>query len=168
VYTGGANDVYYNKAFPHFITLLSELAKSNNSPLRDTILILQQHSRAKTEGNLDAKLVNEFLSTQELPQGFSFIISDLPTTKSLAIADRVFYYQTSMAAQFIFAGIPVMQIGHNTYTDSVVRAGFPSVTNSEQLTQVLSSKTSSANVQLLEKELGIDPNWKENLLETTC
>jgi hypothetical protein len=166
VYTGGANDEYYNKAFPHFIKLVSELTRSNNSLLKDTILILQQHPRAKAEGNLDANLVKNFLSSQELPKGFSFIISDLPTTESLAIADGVFYYQTSMAAQFVFAEIPyVIQIGHDTYTDLLVEAGFPSVTNPEQLTQILSSKASSGNVQLLERELGIDPEWKENLLK---
>ena len=168
VYTGGANDVYYNKAFPHFIDLVSKLVKTSNSPLKDTILILQQHPRAKTEGNVDAKLVEKFLSSHELPEGFHFIVSDLPTSKSLAIADRVFYYQTSMAAQFVFAEIPsVIQVGHETYPDLLIRAGFPSVTSAQQLTQVLSSNAQSIKTQPLEKELGIDPKWKENLFKIT-
>ena len=166
VYTGGANDVYYDQAFPHFIKLVSELADTNDSPLKNTILILQQHPRAKTEGNLDAKLVQEFLSKHNLPQGFKFIISDMSPTDSLAIADGVFYYQTSMAAQFAFAEIPsIIQVGHETYPDLLVRAGFPSVTDAQKLTEVLSSNASSANIELLENELGIDTEWRENLLK---
>jgi len=160
VYTGGANDAYYNKAFPHFIHLLTELVETNESLLENTVLILQQHPRAKTEGNLDAKLVKEFRSKYKL----NFIVSDMTTPESLALADGVFYYQTSMAAQFVFAEIPsVIQVGHETYPDILVRAGFPSVTDAKQFVDVLSSEGSSADIKLLEKELGIDSNWKENL-----
>lgn len=168
VYIGGANDVYYNKAFPHFLKLVSEVTKVYNSPLQNTIIVLQQHPRAKVEGNQDAKLVNKLPSSCNLPEGFSFFVSDLPTSEALSIADGVFYYQTSMSAQFVFAGIPsVIQVGHDTYSDVLIRAGFPSVTDCENLIQALSSNAANANLQDLERQLGMDPDWMKNLLKIT-
>ena len=164
VYAGGANDVYYNQAFPHFTQLMTELSQRENSPLKNTTLVLQQHPRAKKEGNIDAKLFQEFVSSHDLPEGFNFIVSDIPTSEALAIADGVFYYQTSMAAQFVFAKIPsVIQVGHEPYSDLLVQVGFPSVTGADELAGLLSKDSPTANVAELEKELGILPDWKENV-----
>jgi len=170
VYIGGANEIYYKKAFPHFVSLVSNLIKQKDSSLKDTVIILQQHPRSKNEGNVDAKLIEEFLyeNKEIIPKGFDFIVSDMPTNNSLAIANGVFYYQTSMAPQFVLAKIPlVVQAGHETFLDLLVKAGFPSVTRSDELSRILSQNAMNANVQVLIKELGIEENWGDNLLEIT-
>lgn len=148
VYVGGANEEYYEKAFPHFLKLVLEI---RDNP---TIWVLQQHPRAKAEGNRDAQLIEKSRLDQ-------FFISNLSTPEALAIADGVFYYQTSMAAQFVFAKIPLIaQVGHEQYDDLLVRAGYPCITRAEEFVHI----PSPASVGSLEEELGMDPNWKENLL----
>jgi len=148
VYVGGANEEYYERAFPHFIKLVSEIKDDN------AIWILQQHPRAKVDGNRDAKLIKK----SHLDQ---FIISEVSTPEALSIADGVFYYQTSMAAQFVFAGIPLIaQIGHEPYDDLLIRAGYPFISNADEFLHI----PPPGNTVSLEKELGMDTNWKENLL----
>jgi hypothetical protein len=166
-YIGGANETYYEKAFPHFMKLLSDLIDENGAALENTVFILQQHPRAKIE-NIDAKLVQTFLSQKELPAGFQIIVSDIQTNESLAISKGAYYYQTSMNAQLVFANVPtVAQIGHEPYPDLLVRSGFPSITESSLFAEVLSSDHQVGNVDLVEKELGMIPDWKENLLKLT-
>ena len=165
VYAGGANEDYYTHAFPHFMKLIAELAKQSDSPLQDTVLVLQQHPRAPKEGDKDANEVKRFLTSTELPKGFHVIISDLKTPEALAIADGVLYYQTSMAAQFIFAGIPtVVQVGHDEYQDVATRSGVPKVATSGELSHALSPETPAPSSRSLEEDLGIDSSWRESFI----
>jgi len=151
VYVGGANDTYYEKAFPAFLDLLLGLKNSS-------IFLLQQHPRAK-EASID---VNLLLSTQPKSNVF---VSNLSTIESLTIADGVLYYQTNMAAQFPYAGIPwIAQIGHETYDDVLIRSGIPSITNSDAFEKALSQEETPISWQRLEQERGVDSNWKQNLL----
>ncbi len=54
------------------------------------------------------------------------------------MADAAFYYQTSMGPQFVLAGIPTVQIAHETYQDILVKNKLsPSVTDVEQFLDVL-------------------------------
>ncbi|GAB4187322.1 MAG: hypothetical protein Tsb0015_05910 [Simkaniaceae bacterium] len=164
VYAGGANSIYYEKAFPCFIELVSQLLEREDSPLQDTVIVLQQHPRAAKEGNKDAKLAEKLFAKNKLPPGFHFVVSDMPNTLSLAIADGVFYYQTSMAPQFVFANIPLIaQIGHEKYEDALMRAGFPFALTAGQLEEILSARESKNAKVFLEKELGIDPSWQKNI-----
>ncbi len=164
-YAGGANEVYYEKAFPRFIEMLAELIEKEPSHLENTVILLQQHPRAKREGNLDAKLVDELISKTSLPKGFHFVISDVSTIDSLVMCDGAFYYQTSMAAQFALGGIPtIMQVGHNTYPDLLIKTGFLSATEAETLSKAFNEpEEGSTNIDTLKEKLGIDSNWKENL-----
>jgi hypothetical protein len=156
-YIGGANEAYYEKAFPSFVELLSQV---DPSCLENTVFVLQQHPRAKKEGNLDVEVLGR------LPSSVRFIVSDISTIEALAISDGAFYYQTSMGAQFVLGGIPlVAQVGHEVYPDMLIRAGFPSITTKSELEEALTKKAERGNLQLLEKELGKDSNWKQNLLE---
>lgn len=165
-YAGGANEVYYEKAFPKFIEMIAELLEKDPSHLENTVVLLQQHPRAKREGNLDAKLVEDLVSKTALPKGFHFVISDVPTIDSLVLCDGAFYYQTSMAAQFALGGIPtVMQVGHDTYPDLLIKTGFPSATEAETLSKAFNKvEEGSTNLEALKEKLGMDHNWKENLV----
>ncbi len=164
-YIGGANEYYYTKAFPHFINLLRTLAESGEPALEHSIFILQQHPRAKTDGSPDGRAIREFLLEEKLPKTCRLLLSDLTTIEALAISDAALYYQTSMAAQFALANIPcVMQIGPDTYPDLLIRAGFPSITSSEQLKKALALPSSQCETAKLERELGRDPDWKARLL----
>lgn len=166
-YIGGANETYYEAAFPRFVEMLAELVENDPKGLENTTVILQQHPRAKREGSCDAKLALEELSHLSLPKGFHFVVSDLSTPDSMTICDAVLYYQTSMAAQFVLADIPVvLQVGHEPYPDLLVKTGFPSICESEKLIDALNpDKDAKSNSSVLKSELGMDSNWKENLKE---
>ncbi|MCB1119349.1 MAG: hypothetical protein KDK65_05260 [Chlamydiia bacterium] len=145
VYMGGANKEYY-LAFDHFLKLIKEL------PPQPLVFIHQRHPR-------DTKPY----PTIQLPQGCHFVTSHLKTPETLLFAKGALYYQTSMAPQCVFAGLPqIVQVGHEPYSDAVIRCGAPSVTTVEVLKQAMTQKTSVDQKQL-EQELGYDPNWKSNL-----
>lgn len=166
VYVGGANEVYYEKAFPHFIDLLSTVISERGDLLENVTILLQQHPRARREGNIDAGLVSQFLKDRELPRGFRFEISDQATLGAIAGSDGVFYYQTSMNAQFAFGGVPlIVQVAHETYEDLLIRSGYLSVTTEKALIDVFSNGSASGNPSSLEKELGMRDNWADNLYE---
>jgi hypothetical protein len=147
-YMGGANEEYFEKAFPAFLDILSK------SELENAIVVLQQHPRA---GNRDTKLLEQF--SFNIP----ICVSKMQNCQTLAIADVVLYYQTSMAPQFVFGDIPkIIQIGHNTYTDVLVRHGITSVTSSEQLQEALLQQK-TINKTLLKIALGMNKRWKKQL-----
>jgi len=162
VYIGGANETYYDEAFPHFVDLISTALKTQPEMLENTTLILQQHPRAKTEGNRDVSLLKQTLAQVQLPKNFHLLISPRSTPETLAIADAVLYYQTSMAAEFALANIPsIAQIGHQLYPDALMNAGYAHPASVEELLQLGPYE----NQKRVEDQLGIDPNWRENLLK---
>lgn len=157
-YYGGNNEVYFNKAFPALLQFLED----GIDP--ETLIFLQQHPGAKKE-NSDGQLLAQ---TRRVSQQLK--VSPLTTDESLVLADGALYYQTSMGPLYAIAGIPAMQVGHQTYSDILVQSGIAvSSTTKEQFHQGLSNllqanlaATSSNN---LKQRLGISKEWKENLCQ---
>lgn len=161
VYIGGANKAYYEEAFPHFVGMLLTTLIHQPEILENTTFLLQQHPRAKAEGNRDAMLLEQSLAQMELPNGFQMLISPLSTVEVLAIADKVLYFQTSMAAEFAMAKVPLIaQVGHEPFPDVLMRAGYLHLESFAQLLH----KNLYENLEQVEEQLGIDPNWRENLV----
>jgi hypothetical protein len=165
VYFGGNNDEYFGKAFPAFLSLLGEGLQQLS--LSDVVFVIQQHPGARKK-NLDANMVCEWLSTYGKSEGApKIIISDVGSDDAQVLADGAWYYQTSMGPQFVLAGIPTVQIGHETFQDILVRNNLsPSVTNIGQFVDVLQrmvcqKKERSRDVIL--ESLGIQANWLEIL-----
>ncbi len=155
VYFGGNNEEYFGEAFPAFLSFLSE-------DLTDYIFVLQQHPAAK-EKNIDRQMV------QDAP----LIISDWTSEDIQVIADGALYYQTSMGPQFALAGIPMLQVGHKTYEDVMVRSGMcPSVTNgedfAEQIAKMEPTLMSEEQRQAIYKIIGIRDDWFERLKVELC
>lgn len=165
VYFGGNNEEYFTKAFPAFLDLLEEgMVQANFSNL---VIVIQQHPGAKKE-NFDGNKVSAWMSKQnETLKVPKIIISDFSSDEAQIVADGALYYQTSMGPQFVLAGIPTIQIGHETFQDILVRNQLsPSVTNVGQLINVIDGLTHQNKQipkEIILKGLGIKANWLENL-----
>lgn len=167
VYVGGANETYYFEAFPHFVRMIKSLFDRSDESLKNTIFILQQHPRAESEGNFDANEAKKLFLCKDPSDSFQFVVSDLKTLESLAIAQGVFYYQTSMAAQFPLADVPlVAQAAHEMYPDILMKTGFPFLGDPERMGEFLARERNTEEILIrkVEDELGISGLWKENLL----
>jgi hypothetical protein len=151
VYAGGNNDEYFSKALPAFLKYLTEAALEESN----FIVMLQQHPGAK-EKNLDAKLV------QQVPGIF---VSEINSDDAQVIADRMFYYQTSMGPQFVLAGTPTTQVGHNIYEDILVKNGLCSVaTNTAELLSALRQEMGKLeSSETVIQGLGIRTDWADRL-----
>lgn len=148
VYTGGNNETYFNEAFPAFLKFLQGMDSSQY------VVLLQQHPGAKA-ANRDGQ------QCKEAP----IHLSQLSSEDSQVVADAMLYYQTSMSPQFVLAGIPTIQTGHNTYEDILVKNKLCAVaTTEETLAAALSHLVPPANVDL-HKELGISSDWPNRLEE---
>jgi hypothetical protein len=151
VYAGGNNETYFAQALPAFLRLLEETDLSNY------VIVLQQHPGAK-EKNIDRKLVQE-----KAPQ---VLISDVSSDDAQVLADGMLYYQTSMGPQFVLAGLPVIQVGHERYEDVLVKNGLCAVaTNPREwhkaLADLMSKKAGSA--EAVKQGLGLCSDWAERL-----
>ena len=135
--------------------MLSEMVCMSHIPLINTILILQQHPRAEERGNHDAGALKNFLERHTLPPNCHIVLStkeDMPTTHALAISDGVFYHQTSMAAQFALAEIPIIaQVAHKSNPDILLNSGYPFVSSASDLKNILSGDAKSIDVSIIEK-----------------
>ncbi len=128
---------------------------------------MQQHPGAK-EKNLDANLVRQWqeLHTQAgIPR---ILISQVSSDEAQIVADAMLYYQTSMGPQFVLAGIPTVQIGHNTYEDILVKNGLcPSVTDAvgflNALTRLQKSAEKKSGHEAIYQGLGITSCWANQL-----
>lgn len=163
VYFGGNNEEYFEKAFPAFLSFL----KAKDLNFKNVILVVHQHPGAKKE-NRDIQKLSECL------RGFGdkikpeVIVSDFSSDDAQILADVAFYYQTSMAAQFIFSGIPTVQVGHEIYDDILVRNQLaPTVTNSEEFVQIINNlkDLEEQPKEAVLKGLGYQENWIDNLDE---
>lgn len=154
IYFGGANEVYYEKAFPAFLDILS---KSTTS---DMTVVIQQHPRSIREGNRDGKLL------EKAKTGHEVVISKAEFDEVLAVADLALYYQTTANAKFMLAGIPTIQVGHETFLDILVKNGCcPSVTTAEQFKEVLKSNIKmEPDVAKIYQLLGVQPDWRERFV----
>ena len=165
VYFGGNNEEYYGKAFPAFLSLVEAAVKE--SSFENYVILLQQHPAAKGK-NLDRVMFEAFDSRiKDLPEAPKMIVSDFNSDSAQIIADMAMYYQTSMGPQFILAGIPTIQIGHETFNDILVRNHLsPSVTTSSQFLitlRELSLPKKEIPHETIFEGLGINPEWIEVL-----
>ncbi len=154
VYFGGNNDEYFTKAFPTFLSFLTP-------DLSEFVILVQQHPGAKAK-NIEGKL----LAKVEL-KAPKIILSDLSSDEAQIVADAALYYQTSMGPQFVLAGIPTLQVGHETYHDILVRNHLsPSVTSAEELKPTVIrtlEQFSTPQQKVILEGLGIRSDWLETL-----
>jgi len=161
VYFGGANDVYYREAFPHFLKTLELAAEQQD--LSTLTIVVQQHPRARTEGNIDGSLVEEWKKSakKNFPQ---ITLSQGSFSEALIVADSAAYYQTSAAPKFLMMGIPTMQIGHEPYDDVLTRYQLiPSATEAKSFLIGLHSLR-EPNAECIERvydQLGINKEWPD-------
>ena len=119
VYFGGNNDAYFSKAFPAFLQLLEDgIAKSD---LSQTVILFQQHPGAKSL-NLDGAKMSDWIRANEQKAWAPKVkMSCLSSDEAQVLADAALYWQTSMGPLWALAGIPAIQVGHETFEDILVR-----------------------------------------------
>lgn len=165
-YFGGNNEEYFKEAFPAFLKILSEAVEQED--LSNYVVVLQQHPVAKVK-NIDGLLAQEWIKNHsENPWAPQMIISDKSSDDMQVLADGALYYQTSMGPQFVLAGLPVAQVGHETYEDVLVRGKLcSSVTSSADFVQSITAMepkavTEEQKIQIF-KSMGMNENWFEVL-----
>ena len=159
VYFGGNNEEYFTKAFPALLQFLTEGERKEG--LSNYIIILQQHPGARRE-NRDGEQLKEWIEQEN--RQLKIFKSNWTTDDMQVIADGGLYYQTSMGPQFILAGIPMVQVGHNTYEDILVKNNLcPSVTNSSAFlsatAKIERTPQTKEQKEALFKSLGIRADW---------
>lgn len=168
-YFGGNNDEYFAKAFPAFLSFITEgMVQIDFSNL---VIVIQQHPGAKAK-NQDGNLVLEWIRKHgETANAPKFIISDFSSEDAQVIADGALYFQTSMGPQFVLAGIPTIQIGHETYQDILIRNKLsPSVTSPIHFIKVikdLEDHKKEVQRDVILDGLGIKADWLKILKDQT-
>lgn len=167
VYFGGNNEEYFSKAFPAFLSLLEQGIKQ--SDFSHLIIVLQQHPGAKSK-NLDGNAASNWMDMHgKVRTAPRIILSDFTSDDAQIVADGAFYYQTSMGPQFVLAGIPTIQVGHETFQDILVKNQLcPSVTNVDQLVGVINDMSHQKKEiprEVILEGLGIKANWLQLLEE---
>lgn len=172
VYFGGNNEEYFTKAFPAFLSFLSETVEKED--LSNQVIILQQHPGAKISGR-DQKLLEAWMETQKGNAKSPLIVLSQKSTEDMQVlADAALYYQTSMGPIFALSGVPVIQVAHKTYPDVLVRGKLcPSVTNAcdfaKAIRSLQSQELSEEMRSKIFQSLGLHKNWfsilKKVLLE---
>ncbi len=162
VYTGGNNTEYFEKAFPAFLQYIADLP--NKQDMKNILIVLQQHPGAKAK-NIDRKLLEDWMQQNgSIPQ---FCISSMSTDDALVIADAALYYQTSMAPQFVIAGIPTVQVGHEIYQDVLVKNQLCVCVNSGKdfagALESLQKKPVAGSLFAVKQGLGMRDDWAEVL-----
>jgi hypothetical protein len=165
VYFGGNNEEYFSKALPAFLSLLEEGIEQTD--FSNLVVIIQQHPGAKSK-NLDgikvAAWMDKHRGTKQAPR---MILSDFSSDDAQTIADGALYYQTSMGPQFVLAGIPTIQVAHETFEDILVRNQLiPSATNLDQFITVINNLTyqqKEISQEIILEGLGIKSNWLSTL-----
>jgi|GEM_PF-544980 len=165
VYAGGNNDEYFTKAFPAFLQFLAEA--SQQADLSNVIVVLQQHPGAK-EKNIDTKLVQQWIDQVGRVRVPQFFVSELNSDDAQVVADGMLYYQTSMGPQFVLAGIPTIQVGHNTYEDILVKNNLCSTATDaygllNAITHLQQGVKVESDHETIERGLGISSDWADNL-----
>lgn len=165
IYFGGNNEEYFSKALPAFLSLLEKGMMEVD--LTNMVIVFQQHPGAKTK-NIDRGIVENWISThKERAQAPKIFLSDFNSDDAQTLADGALYYQTSIGPQFVLAGIPTIQVGHETYEDILVRNSLsPSVTSVDQFISVidgLSHQQKKIPQEVILEGLGIKTNWLQTL-----
>lgn len=158
VYFGGNNTTYFNDAFPAFLRLLKE--SSSTEDLSSYTIVIQQHPGAK-----EKKFENQQLEKwQASPKYPKLLLSNFPSDAAQVIADGAFYYQTSMSPQFVLAGIPAIQVGHEKFEDVVVKNNIvPSATTAAELLAALKSSSQTPDKAKILEGVGYKEEWVERL-----
>lgn len=163
IYAGGNNSEYFDQAFPAFLQFLSEACQKDD--LSKHIILLQQHPRAK-EKNLDGLLVQKWIEEQrQNPFAPKLKMSTMNTEDAQVVGDGIFYFQTSMAAQFALIGIPTIQVARVPYEDVLIKNQIcPSVTSADSLVDSMKNIERSPSKEYQAKiyrDLGINLNWSK-------
>lgn len=158
VYFGGNNEEYFTKAFPAFLDFLS---KGN---LSNVVIVLQQHPGAKNQNRDRSEMESWLKRYGEEPNSPKILISDETTDHMQVVADGALYYQTSMGPLFALAGIPMMQVAHETYPDILVRNRLcPSVTNPTDFVAAIAAikpvEVTAKQRTIIQQNLGIREDW---------
>lgn len=167
VYFGGNNDEYYDFAFPAFQKFLANSMKQCD--LSHLVFVIHQHPAAKNSNrdwNLMKGWAEEIRKDQRAPR---IVLSQWNSEQMQVIADCALYYQTSMAAQFALAGIPTIQIGHDTYEDILVKnKAVLSVITTDTFIETIvkgSYESSQNDLKSLIEYLGIRRDYAAALME---
>jgi hypothetical protein len=135
-YAGGNNEECFTKAFPAMLQIFSKAMK--NKDLSNVKIFIHQHPGAVKE-NRDGKMVEQWkeINKENAPE-ITFITTAAEKEDGQVSADVMLYFQTSMAPQFVLAGIPTAQIGHVVFEDCIVSSGCVEiVTNQNQFLNLL-------------------------------
>jgi hypothetical protein len=167
VYFGGNNEEYFTKALPAFLTFFSEGIK--HAAMSNIVIVMQQHPGAKVK-NIDGQQIEAWFKEQGIT-ALKMIISDETSDDVQVFADGALYYQTSMGPQFALAGIPMVQVGHQTFEDVLVRGGIcPSVTCASDFVKAIEEiKPVTVSVdqrKIIYQNLGIKENWYQILKQS--
>jgi len=161
VYFGGNNQEYFSKAFPAFLSFLEQ--GMEQADLTHLVVVIQQHPGAKGK-NIDGDMVSAWVGKHsETRQAPKMILSHFSSDDAQIIADGALYYQTSMGPQFVLAGIPNMQVGHETFEDILVRNQLSrSVTDVRQFISGIDDlihQKKEISQEVIFKGLGIKEDW---------
>jgi len=168
VYFGGNNEVYFQEAFPAFLNFLA--TGMEKTDLTNYVIVLQQHPAAKTK-NIDREQFEMWTAEHsQIKNAPTMVVSEQTSDDMQVIADGALYYQTSMGPMFALAGIPMMQVGHKSYEDVIVRGGLcPSTTTSEAFIQAIATikpeAVSDESRKKILASLGIKEEWFARLKE---
>ena len=165
VYAGGNNDEYFSKALPALLGFIKEASQAQD--LSNTVVLLQQHPGAK-EKNLDVNLVKHWLAQEVSSNMPRILISEMNSDDAQVLADAMLYYQTSMGPQFVLAGIPTVQVGHDTYEDILIKNQLcSSVTDStgflKMLARLQEKEKKGSGCEAIYQGLGITSRWANQL-----
>lgn len=148
---GGANDYYYKDVVPRLANILFKENLIDNNIL----IVLQQHPRAKTEGNID------WNSLKSIP---NVIQSEIDPDEMLSYTDVILYNQTSMSPIFCDLRVPTYQLGPKWNEDVFFRLGGALITHQEAFSQI-SKPFQPLDKHKLYQEIGYDENWKDNFFK---
>jgi len=150
LYLGGNNEVFFEKAFPAFLHLLRE---SRLDPSR--YLVVMQHHPGAKKREIDTKLSG----------GYPLLVSTVSSEEALLFADAALYYQTSMGPLLALAGIPAIQVGHETFPDILVRSKIaPSATTKQSFLSAVETAAAQEDSCKLLDDLGLCADWESRLL----
>lgn len=162
VYFGGNNAEYFEKALPAFLSLLAQ--GKEQADLSHYVIVFQQHPSAKAQ-NLDQSMVEAWIQqNRNVAAAPKIVVSDVNSDDAQIIADVAMYYQTSMGPQFVLAGIPTIQVGHETFEDLLVKRNLcSSAPDVEHLLKAIHQLREDIDPDLIYQGLGIKADWLQRL-----
>lgn len=159
VYLGGASSSYFEEGFPFFLNLLNK--NKDHEFFDSSLLLLQQHPRAKMMGNHDEELLND----NSLP----LAVSPLTTLESLSISDLTYYFQTSMAPKLLLTNVSLLKVAPEGAQDTCSKESLVSFASSDCDFLTKSQETIGKTLNDEDKErlyqlMGYSSSWDELFL----